>query len=328
MKLGLVVLPLGLLAITGFAQQTPRPGSRNVQVITQGNQPYLGIGVRDIDPDSAKKFNLKEVRGTEVTSVTDDSPAAKAGVKQGDVILEFNGQPIEGGEQLSRLVRETPIGRQIHLGVWRNGSVQTLTATVETHKGVQSFTFNGNGGWPQVISPEEMRQMQEQLPGFRLPDLSMPGMGMPSNTPMLGIMGEPLGQEKQLAEYFGVEDGVLVKSVNRGGAAEKAGIKAGDVILKVDDSHISTTRDITMALRSARSKKTVTVVVIRNHKEMPITVTIDTPTTGGVGSPVRAMVIPGRMLRTLPSAGCTCGPTENILIRGRMLQLLPENRVI
>ncbi len=291
MKFGLAILSLGLLATSVFAQQAPRPGSRNAQVLTQGAQPYLGIGVRDIDPDSAKRFNLKEVRGSEVTSVTDDSPAAKAGVRTGDVILEFNGQPIEGGEQLSRLVRETPIGRQVRLGVWRNGSIQTLTATVEAQKHVQSFTMNGNGGWPQVISPDEMRQMQEQLRGMRLPDLSMPGMGMPSNTPMLGIMGEPLGQERQFAEYFGVEDGVLVKSVNQGSAAEKAGIKAGDVILKVDDSHISNTRDITMALRAARSRKTVTVLVMRNHKEMPITVTIDNPATGGVGSPVRAALL-------------------------------------
>jgi serine protease Do len=290
MKLGLATLPLGLLAITGFAQQTPRPGSRNAQVITQGSQPYLGIGVRDIDPDSSKKFNLKEVRGTEVTSVTEESPAAKAGVRQGDVILEFNGQPIEGGEQLSRLVHETPIGRQVRLGVWRNGSVQTVTATVEAQRHPQVYSFNGNGGWPQVVNPDEMRQMQEQLRGMRLPDLTMPGMGMPSNTPMLGIMGEPLGQEKQLAEYFGVEDGVLVKSVNRGSVAEKAGMKAGDVILKIDDAHISTTRDIGMALRAARSKKTVTVIVMRNHKETPITVTLDNP-TGGVGSPVRAALL-------------------------------------
>jgi serine protease Do len=297
---------LAMPAMPGFAQQTPRPGSRNAQVITQGNQPYLGIGVRDIDPDSAKKFNLKEVRGAEVTSVADDSPAAKAGLKQGDVILEFNGQPIEGQEQLGRLVRETPVGRQVRLGVWRNGSVQSLTATVEAHKGPQTFSFSNNGGGWQQVDPEQLRNLQDQFRAFRLPEMpgmpampGMPGMAMPSNTPMLGIMGEALGQEKQFAQYFGVEDGVLVKSVNAGGAAEKAGIKAGDVILKVDDNHISSTRDITMALRGARSKKTVTVIVMRNHKETPITVTIDTPATGGVGSPVRAVVIPGRVLQLL-----------------------------
>jgi serine protease Do len=290
MRLGFAILPLALLAANGFSQPTT-PRSRNAQVITQGNQPYLGIGVRDIDPDSAKRFNLKEVRGTEVTSVTDDSPAAKAGLKPGDVILEFNGQPIEGGEQLSRMVREMPLGRQVRLGVWRNGSLQNLTATVEAQKHPQAFAFNRNGGW-QAVDPERLRNLQEQLRGLQMQEMpGMPGMAMPTNTPMLGIMGEPMGQEKQLAEYFGVEDGVLVKSVNAGSAAEKAGIKAGDVILKVDDAHISSTRDITMALRGARSKKTVTVIVMRNHKEMPITVTIDNPTSGGVGTPVRAAVL-------------------------------------
>jgi serine protease Do len=289
MRLGLAILPLGLLVMTGFAQQTPR--SRNVQVVTPGNQPYLGIGVRDVDPDSAKKFNLKDVRGAEVTSVMPESPAAKAGLKEGDVILEYNGQNIEGQEQLSRMVRETPVGHQVRLGVWRNGSLQGLNATVETHKGPQAFSLNGNGGWQQV-DPEQLRNLQDQFRAFRLPEMpAMPGMAMPTNSPMLGIMGEALGQEKQFAEYFGVEGGVLVKSVNQGGAAEKAGIKAGDVILKVDDAHISSTRDITMALRGARGKKTVTVIVMRNHKETPITVTIDNPASGGLGTPVRAAVL-------------------------------------
>lgn len=261
-------------------------------MMTPGNTPYLGIGVRDIDPDSAKKFNLKEVHGCEVTSVSADSPAAKAGLKPGDVVLEYNGQSVEGGEQFSRMVRETPIGRQVKLGVWREGRMQTLTATVETHKGPMVM-FNDGSGWSTMTpqKEEELRRMmedaQKQMEQYR-GELMMPGM--PANTPMLGIMGEALGQEKQLAAYFGVEEGVLVKSVNARSIAEKAGIKAGDVILKIEDTRISTTRDIGMALRTARSKKTVTVVVMRNHKEMPITVTMDQP-TGALGSPVRAAML-------------------------------------
>ena len=94
---------------------------------------------------------------------------------------------------------------------------------------------------------------------------------------MLGIIGESLGPEEQLAEFFGVKDGVLVKSVNKDSAAEKAGIKAGDVIVKVDDTKVTTSREITSALRAPRSKKTVTVTVVRAKKEMPMTVTIETP---------------------------------------------------
>ncbi len=281
MKLHLAIgtaLMAALVLPAAFAQPGPRP--------------YLGIGVRDIDADSAKKLNLKEVRGAEVTSVAEDSPAAKAGLKAGDVVLEFNGQSVEGGEELSRLVRETPIGRQVRLGVWRNGAMQTIPITIAARR-AQSFTYNGP--WTMTGPNGQQMQFPNQMPEFNMPELrqlpDFPGFPMiPAGSPMLGIMGEALGQEKQLADYFGVEDGVLVKAVNRDSMAEKAGIKAGDVIVKIDDTKVATSRDITMALRAARNKKTVTVIVMRNKKEMPITVTLDNPAANGMGSPVKAEV--------------------------------------
>src|SRR6185503_18279367 len=93
------------------------------------------------------------------------------GIKDGDVILDYNGQRVEGGEQLSRLVRETPIGRSVSIGVWRNGSMQTLSATIEASKGPQVFIA---GGGPVALPPEihipdirafRMPEM-ENLPGF------------------------------------------------------------------------------------------------------------------------------------------------------------------
>jgi serine protease Do len=100
---------------------------------------------------------------------------------------------------------------------------------------------------------------------------------------MLGIVGEPLGREEQLAEFFGVQEGVLVRSVKKGSAADKAGIKAGDVITKVDDSKVATSAEITRALRGLKSKKTFGVTVVRNKKEMPLTVTMES-----TGSTIRA----------------------------------------
>jgi serine protease Do len=278
LAIGTAVLATTLLVPGAFAQTgTARP--RRVEVLSTG-APYLGIGVKDIDADSAKKLNLKEVRGVEITQVEENSPAAKAGIKEGDVVLEYNGQPVEGGEQLSRLVRETPIGRQVKVGVWRNGAMQTLSASVEQHKGAM-FVANGGGAFamPEIHIPE-------QLQGMRMPNMDMPGFGMVMTSPMLGIIGEPLGSEEQFADFFGVKEGVLVKSVNKNSAAEKAGIKAGDVIVKVDDDKVGNSRDISSALRSARSKKTVTVIVVRAKKEMPVTVTIEN--NGTIGTPVRA----------------------------------------
>jgi serine protease Do len=295
LAVGMAMAAALLVSPGAFGQ---RAQTHSTQVITPSNSPYLGIGVRDIDPDSAKKFNLKDVRGAEITSVTEDSPAAKAGLKEGDVVLEFNGQPVEGQEQLSRMVRETPAGRPVKLGVWRNGGMQTLTATVEVRKGPMARVFTNDGnGW--VTTMPEMQGM-DQLRNFRMPDFDMPGFSMWSQSPMLGIMGESLGQQEQLAEFFGVKEGVLVKSVNRNSPAEKAGIKAGDVIVKVDETSVASSRDIGSALRAAKSKKAVTVVVMRNKKEMPVTVTLDS--TGNLsGNPVRAGVIVGPGYVQLPT---------------------------
>ena len=93
---------------------------------------------------------------------------------------------------------------------------------------------------------------------------------------MLGIEGESLGAARQLAEFFGVRDGVLVRQVLRNTPAEKAGLKAGDVITKVGGANVGSTREITSQLRSAaRTNRTVTLTLVREKHEMTLTVTLD-----------------------------------------------------
>src|SRR5689334_746486 len=105
------ILTASLVAPAAFSQaSTPR--TRSIATVSE-RPAYLGIGAKDIDSERATALKLREVRGAEVTSVLEDSPAAKAGFKEGDVVLEFNGQPVEGSAQLTRLVRETPVGRQV-----------------------------------------------------------------------------------------------------------------------------------------------------------------------------------------------------------------------
>jgi serine protease Do len=214
-------------------------------MVQRSGSSYLGIGVADLTAERAKALNLKEVRGAEVTNVAEDSPAAKAGIKDGDVVLEYDGAPVQGIEQLTRLVRETPAARQVKVAVWRNGAPQTVTATVEARKGA-------------VIRSDEIPRFQ-----------------MTWQNPVLGIEGESLRSQEQLAEFFGVKDGVLVKLVRKNSAAEKAGVKAGDVVVKVDDSTVASPQEITRALRALGSKKTFTVTVVRNKKEIPLPVTME-----------------------------------------------------
>jgi serine protease Do len=272
-----------------FGQKT----ARSAATFTRGS--YLGIGAQDIDAERAKTLKLKEIRGAEVTSVEPDSPAAKAGIKDGDVVFEFNGQPVEGKDQLARMVQEVPVGRQVRIGVWRNGAAQTLTATTGESSGRSNF-FSQYGAWgpdPPKFPP--------------MPPIEMPKFQMLYQSPILGIFGESLAQAEQLAEFFGVKEGVLVKSVTRNSAAERAGIKAGDVIVKVDDSRVTNTSEISNALRAARSKSTVTVTVVRNKKEMPLTVTVDAPTA----RPVKAGYLEPRKVLVV-----------------KQLELFPQNRII
>ena len=136
----------------------------SAQVTVQvGGTSYLGIGVADITAERAKALNLKEERGAEVTNVAADSPASKAGIKEGDVVLDYDGTTVQGIEQFTRLVRETPVGRQVKISMWRNGAAQTLTATVEARKG----TVIRSGGRPMVV-PSFPSMPQIEIPRFQM----------------------------------------------------------------------------------------------------------------------------------------------------------------
>jgi serine protease Do len=231
---------------------------------------YLGIGVADITAERAKALNLKEDRGAEVTSVEDDSPAAKAGLKEGDVILEYSGQAVQGQAQLARLVQETPAGRQAKILVSRGGATQKGTATIGSKRGGPGALL-GMRGEPFV------------MPEIRIPELpDIPQVEMNLQNRRLGIVGEALNPDDQLSEFFGVKEGVLVKSVLKNSAAEKAGIKAGDVVVKVGDANVARTEEITKALRSLGDKTSVSVVVVRNKKEVTVPVTIESTPRGKV----------------------------------------------
>src|SRR5450432_1640100 len=271
LRFGLACMAAASVASTAvFAQATataPRARAAAGTFVVQHGGSYMGIGVVDITSERAKALNLKEERGVEVTSIIEDGPSAKAGIKESDVVLEYNGQAVQGTEQFQRLVRETPPGRQVKVLVWRNGGTQTLTALVGERKGTVIATDDGS--WNVSMPP------MPPMPSMPNISIDLPRFHMAFQNPMLGIDGESLESEEQLAEFFGVKEGVLVKAVRRNSAADKAGIKAGDVIVKVDDSKVNSSSEITRTLRGLRSKKTFTVMVVRNRKEMPLTVTIE-----------------------------------------------------
>jgi len=251
-----------------FAQPAPRARAAAAAV---HSGPYLGVSVMDVDAARAKALKLKDERGAEITQTDPSGPAAKAGVKVGDVLLEYDGQPIRDSAHLQALVRETVPGQNAKLSVWRNGAALTIAAMIESRR----MAMIGGEPWFAVPVPPEPPEppipaMSSSWPfdiGFDIPRV----LTIVRNS-SLGISGEPLGDEQQFAEFFGVKDGVLVKSVDSNSPAERAGIKAGDVIVKVGDTRVGSLRELTVALRAARSKGSYIVTVVRNKKETLVTV--------------------------------------------------------
>lgn len=255
------------------APRAPRPPIAPKVMTMGGPVSFLGIGVKEITGERVKELKLKEEAGIEVTRVDPGSPADQAGLKNGDAVLEYQGQRVEGTEQFVRLVRETPPGRNVKLKIVRNGSSQNLMATIAERK-----------TWAMELGPAERariernaerdaERMQERLrnmPEIWMPDVPHPTMGWRSG--MLGMEGEALND--QLAAFFGVKEGVLVRSVTKDMPAAKAGIKAGDVIIKLEDKAIRTPRDMTSAFNSSEKKNTSKITLVRQKSEMSVDVEV------------------------------------------------------
>ena len=232
---------------------------------------WLGVSTADVTSDRLSSLKLKEERGVEILNVIADSPAAKAGLKEHDVILEVNGTRVDSVEQLQRMVRELPAGRTVSLLISRDGNTQTVPVKLG-----ERSQYQGRLG---------DRDFVFRMPEFQMPDIRIPSPPHPPNvqvfsftqTARLGIDVEPLG--KQLGEFFGVPngEGLLVRSVDRDSPAEKAGIKAGDVMVKIDGRKATDAGDIRSLLRDTREKRTFPVQLIRNKKEMTVNVTVEAP---------------------------------------------------
>ncbi len=261
----IVLLPF-LLNLSQAAQKwTVEPGQPlGIPSEESGTSAYLGVDIVDITAERLGALKLKEEQGVEVTMVDQDAPAGKAGLKEHDVILTMNGTAIESKTQLQRMIHETPPGRVVTLGLSRDG--QPLTLKVQLADRRSAITY-----LPKNKSKDG--DIHIEIPPIpNLPDLEMPNIDVVYVHSSLrsGMMVENL--TPQLGEFFGAKNGngVLVRAVEKGSRAEKAGLRAGDVIIRVGDQTVSDTSDFSHALH-ARGAGSVNVVVIRDKKEQTLT---------------------------------------------------------
>jgi membrane-associated protease RseP (regulator of RpoE activity) len=296
--LGVAVLTLGITTLdVATAQETPEKEEqererRVVRIIEQAiGGSYLGVRISDVDEEEATRLGLSEVHGVLVSEVREDTPAAEAGLQEDDVLVSWNGVRLESAAQLRRHVRETPVGRSVQLGVVRGGSVRDVPVTLGEREGISGVFVGPEMARARAFSigPEDRERLKEHMGELRVRmeelrerqgaegeairkyAVAIGGRGR------LGVRIQNLGD--QLAEYFGVEGGALITSVLEDSPAERAGLKAGDVIVGIADEDVEDPGDVMSALAEQEAGP-VTVRIVRDRQASTVTVELEERQSG------------------------------------------------
>jgi hypothetical protein len=233
----LAVLVAVLSVAPAAASDGEKESERQVYIFSSGGS-WLGVNVGDVDEDRAAELGLDDAAGAEIQSVVPDSP---------------NVQVFSGGS--TRMVQVKVAKREHKWNVHHEGDPY-----------IEHFEI------PEMPEMPEMPDIH--IPHIEIPEINIPGLlttrGL-STSSLLGVVVDNLNE--QLGDFFGVEDGegVLVRSVMKGSRAEDAGIKAGDVIIEIDDVAISDSSDLRMALRERRGES-LEVTVVRDRRQQRLSV--------------------------------------------------------
>lgn len=268
---GVFAFILGLLAIAvvvapsvyGQARRVQRDVVVAPQIEVFGGGSTIGVSVDEVQQSDVTKYKLPALGGAIIDEVREGTPAEKAGLRAGDVVVEFDGERVRSAAQFGRLVRETPPDRTVKMVVVRNGQKTTVDITPEGRPTLGSAIGDIA---PQIagVVGDKMARLGRDLE-LKLGDLDL--MAGRLRRGRLGVTLQEL--TPQLAAYFGTKDGVLVTSVADNSPAASAGLKAGDVITAVDERPVDSVWDVTMAVARA-ADDALTIKVVRDKKELTL----------------------------------------------------------
>lgn len=215
---------------------------------------FLGVGVKDVEKEEVAKLQLPEATGAMITLLEPAGPAAKAGLRVNDVIVEFNGQRIEGIEQFVRIMRETPVGKAVKLGIYRQGKRLNIVTMTVSRREFSKYMA------PEVRVPDE-RQIEAPMP-------DLPHSITVLRSVMFGTEGEAI--KGQLADFFGVKAGVLVRGVVVDSVAARAGVRPGDVIVRIDGQEVATPWEVSAFIKR-RDRDVLPITIVRERREVLLT---------------------------------------------------------
>jgi predicted metalloprotease with PDZ domain len=243
-----------LLAGSSCAEPNARPDDQERVIVKESKEGWLGVSIQDMTSELAREKDLKTKTGAIVMKVVDDSPAQKAGFRKNDVIVKFDDKTIDDADELIQAVRKTSPESRVNVVVMRNDQRKTLPVQVGKAKKstIRAFSFKG------------------------------PRVHVFSSTGMYGLTLMTLN--RQLGEYFGAPRGrgVLVQEVDKGSTAEKAGFKAGDVIIKVGEESVRRIDDIRWAMDEFDEGDGVAIGILRKGAQKSLTLTKDASEVSGL----------------------------------------------
>jgi|SRR5579863_2561243 len=205
---------------------------------------WLGISIQEVTPKLAKEFGLPEAKGALVGEVLPKSPAERAGLKRGDILLEVNGKPIENTGQLRNLVADIPVGHKVKIKFFRDQKTQEIEATIEEQpkeigkqpeKGEESPEPTSN-----ALSGVEVRNLTPEITGE---------LGLPSDV-----------------------QGVVVDRIETGSSAEEAGLQRGDVIIEVNRVLVRDIKEYNRAASKIKKDQSILLLVQRQGRSIFLTI--------------------------------------------------------
>jgi len=268
-----------VLVVTGEAQ-TPEPGAKGeaqtFSFFFDGDGGYLGVQTEEITKDNFAKYGLREVRGVAVEKVMEGSPAEKAGLQSGDVIVRFNNEEVTSVRKLTRLLGEVSPDHQAKITVIRSGGERELTATLGKRP-MPKFEQGAFGNLPRLergapfppsAEMPTLPPMQSIPPTPGTPD--QPFVWRSGSGRRIGVGVTSL--TKQLSEHFGVTSGVMINEVRADSPAAKAGLKAGDIIVEIEGKEVKGDIDLIRAV-AEKKEGDVTLTIVRDRNRQTIRVT-------------------------------------------------------
>jgi serine protease Do len=284
-----LILTATSAAVFAQALPAPKPDSKNLMVFTSDDGGYLGIQAVGVTGENLAQYGLKEARGVGIEKVMENSPAEKAGLQKGDVIIRFDGEEVKSSAKLTRMIGEVSPDQKAKLTILRGGEEREITVTMGKR---QPFVFERG----QAIPYPDMPNMQNMpaLPAmptmpampdqeFKLDDdmFKSGTFQFPKNGNFvwnfnggrrIGISSEPL--TKQLGDFFGIADGkgLLVTEVRADSPAAKAGLKAGDIVVEANGKPVAEAMDLVQQI-NAKKEGDMEITFIRDKNRQTIRVT-------------------------------------------------------